>query len=243
MSYRPSQPHGWPALIAGEPVGVTIGGHVTAKDFSHAGRSYRIELVRFGRTGTDPVPENSPTDPSIDFKATLAQAYGAHFSFRYLGRSGQRGLTVQSYSVYVNEPTDSSPLNYGADLYVVREPDLHPGDPALRATLRWIQVARARRTGGSLKNFVDSEGRANPFHPSGGITSINGRRVLNFAYAASESPAGPAGPPDDAVLSDQFVAEAFLVQDTGIQNSAGQEIIHVFSGFKYGWQVRELDHA
>jgi hypothetical protein len=236
MRYRPSQPHGWPPAIPGQSVGMTIGGHVTAKDFSYAGRTYRIELARFGRAGTDPVRENFPTDTGVDFEATLAQAYGAHFSFRYLGRPGRRGLAVQSYSVYVDEPTDGSPLTYGADLYVVGEPDLHPGDPAFRSTLRWIQVVRTQRAGGSPRNFVDSYGRANPFHPSGGITSINGRHVLNFVYGASESPAG-------AVLSDHYVAEAFLVQDTGIHTAAGQEIVHVFDGIKYGWKVGELDHA
>jgi hypothetical protein len=239
-SYRPSQPHGWPAVIAGQSVGVTIGGHVTSRDFTHGGRSYRIRLVPFGGSDTDAVSENFPTDSTIDFKAILAESYGAHYSFRYLGGVKQRKFAVQSYSVYVNEPTDASPLNYGADLYVVCEPDIHPGDPSVRATFRWIQVARSQDVAGSPKNFVDSKGRANPFYAAGGITSIYGRRVLNFAYGASVSPTGPDG---DAVVSDEFVAEAFLVQDTGIQDKAGKEIIHVFGGIKYGWQVCEVNHA
>jgi hypothetical protein len=235
MSYRPSQPHGWPAVIAGQSVGMTIGGHVTARDFTRGGRSYRIQLLPL-----DPVLENSPTDSTIDFKAILAQAYGAHYSFRYLGGLRLRRFAVQSYSVYVNEPTDSSPLDCGADMYVVCEPDSHPGDPTVHATLRWIQVVRSQRTAASPRNYVDSNGRANPFCASGGITSIYGRRVLNFAYGESVLPPGPE---DDAVLSDQFIAEAFLVQDTGIQDAAGREIIHVFGGVKYGWQVSEVDHA
>ena len=240
MSYRPCQPHGWPAIIAGQSVGMTIGGHVTSRDFTHGGRSYRIRLFPFGRLDTDPVYENFPTDSSLDFKAILARMYGAHYSFRYLGGRRQRKFAVQSYSVYVSEGTADSPLNYGADLYVVCEPDIHPGDPSVRATLRWIQVARSQGAAGPPKNFVDSNGRANPFYASGGITSIYGRRVLNFVYGASVSPAGPDG---DAVRPDQFVAEAFLVQDTGIQDAAGKEIIHVFGGIKYGWQVREVNHA
>lgn len=240
MSYRPSQPHGWPTAIAGQSVGLTIGGHVTAKDFNHSGRSYRIKLVSFGRSGTDAVPESFPADADIDFTAVLAESYGAHYAFRYLGKLGQRRFAVQSYSVYVNEATDAAPLNYGADLYVVCEPDIRPGDPSLSATLRWIQVARSQRAGGSPTSFVDSRGRANPFYPFGGITSINGRRVLNFAYGASESP----GLPDsDAIGAEQFQAEAFLVHDTGIHNAAGQEIINVFGGVKYGWQVSEVDDA
>ena len=237
MSYRPSQPHGWPAVIAGQSVGVTIGGHVTSRDFTHGGRSYRVQLCPFGRT--DPVYQNFPTDSTIDFKAILAQTYGAHYSFRYLGGLRRRTFAVQSYSVYVNEPSDASPLNYGADLYVVCEPDIHPGDPSVRATFRWIQVARSQ-SAGTPRNYVDSNGRANPFYASGGITSIYGRRVLNFAYGASVSPTGPDG---DAVLPEQFVAEAFLVQDTGIQDAAGKEIIDVFGGIKYGWQVCEVNHA
>jgi hypothetical protein len=240
MSYCPSQPHGWPVALAGQSVGATIGGHVTTKDFSHGGRSYRIQLFPFERAGTEAVPESFPADSSIDFKAVLARAYGAHYAFRYLGKVGQRRFTVESYSVYVDEATDVAPLSYGADLYVVCEPDIRPGDPSLGATLRWIQVARSQRAGGSPTSFVDSRGRANPFYPFGGITSINGRRVLNFAYTASDSP----GPGDgDAIGSEQFRAEAFLVQDTGIHNAAGQEIINVFGGVKYGWQVSEVDDA
>jgi hypothetical protein len=240
MSYRPSQPHGWPAVIAGQSVGVTIGGHVTSRDFTHGGRSYRVELCPFGRSDTDPGYENFPNDSTIDFKAILGQAYGTHYSFRYLGGFRQRKFAVQSYSVHVSESTDASPLNYGADLYVVCEPDIHPGDPSVRSTLRWIQVVRSQDEAEPPKNFVDSIGRANPFYASGGITSIYGRRVLNFAYGASVS---PAGPDDNAVLSAQFAAEAFLVQDTGIQDVAGKEIIHVFGGIKYGWQVCEASHA
>jgi hypothetical protein len=69
-NYQPSQPHGWPAAGPDQEVGTTIGGHTPAKDFTYNGRSYRIGLLPFGQPGDspDPVYENVPTDPTINFK-------------------------------------------------------------------------------------------------------------------------------------------------------------------------------
>ncbi|MGW6195518.1 hypothetical protein ACWF0M_05160 [Kribbella sp. NPDC055110] len=210
MSYRPSQPHGWPAQVADQPIGTTIGGHVTSKDFSHGGRSHRIRLLP-----DDPIHRRMP---GADFTKTVQAAYGDHYAFRYL--AGQRRLDVQSYSVYAREQADGAPLSYGADLYVV----------TAGTNLRWIQLAK---TDGEW--FVDSMNRANPFYLFGGATSIYGTRVQNLAYGAAMTVSA-----DRAVPNERFTAEAFLVQDTRRPDAAGKEIIHVFNGITYGWEVGDV---
>ena len=239
MNYRPSQPHGWPAAGPDQGVGVTTGGHITSQNFTHNGRRYRIRLIPFDQPTDSPNPiyEDVPVDATTRFRRTLADALGAYYSFHYVGGLHGRGeFDVQSYSVHAVEQTEASPLRYGADLYVVYNPYPGRGEPAIHPALRWIQVARSLGTAGPSESTVDDGGRANPFYVSGGLTSIDGKRVFNFYYGAETAPL-PSG---DAVLSDQFIAEAFLVRDTGIKDAAGRAIITVFGGIKYGWQVREV---
>jgi len=38
----------------------------------------------------------------------------------------------------------------------------------------------------------------------------------------------------------RFMAEAFLVQDTGTKNAAGKDVVNIFGGIKWGWQVQEV---
>ncbi|MBT2231244.1 hypothetical protein [Nonomuraea sp. NEAU-A123] len=227
LNYQKSQPHGWPAK-PGQEVGATLGGHTAAKDFAYNEKSYRISLLPFGQTGDSPHPiyEDVPADPAIDFKRTLAKAFGTYYSFNYAG--GFRGgheFEVQSYSVYADQ--DGSPdLSYGADLYIACDPDLRQG------TLRWIQVVRRIGTTGSSESQVDNIGRPNPFYKYGGRTSVYGDQVFNFTCGVL---------PDMAsVLSDvQFMAEAFLVRDTGTRGAGGKAVVNIFGGIKYGWQVQE----
>jgi hypothetical protein len=240
-NYRPSQPHGWPASGPDEPVGVTIGGHTTATDFTYNGRSYRIGLLPFGQPGDspDPVYEDTPTDATVNYKQTLTSAFGASYSFRYLGGFPGRGeFNVQSYTVFVTEPTQTSPLLYGADLYVVYDPDERRGDPPIRTTLRWIQVARSSAVPGVPTSFVDNVGRANPFSVTGGVTSVYGTRTFSFAYSVTVPLFPGAG--GHTVLSDQFLAEIFLVRDTGLKDETGKDVINVYGGLKYGWQVQAV---
>src|SRR5215510_7854469 len=80
------------------------------------------------------------------------------------------------------------------------------------------------------------------------------RPTATSAQARSTSPAGsprstatsrsrsltyltPAEPRGNATLSDHFLAEIFLAQDTGIKDAAGKDIVNVFGGLKHGWQV------
>ena len=37
-----------------------------------------------------------------------------------------------------------------------------------------------------------------------------------------------------------FRAEMFLAQDTGKRNAAGKDIINIFAGVKWGWQIHNL---
>src|SRR5882757_3526363 len=236
LNYRPSQPHAW-----GDPdpsSANTIGGHTTSRDFTFGDRSYRIDLLESGDS-RDPVYEDVPGDASIDFRETLDAAFGAYYSFRYAaGFPGRNEFNVQSYSVFVRPATETTPLLYGADLYVVYNSDKRAGDPVPHSALRWIQVVRL---GGSTvppgleSPFVDNAGRANPFSMLGGYTSINGSRVFSVNYAAVRPVmAGPAG-----ALSDQFTAELFLAQDTGAKDATGKDVVTIFGGIKYGWQLGE----
>jgi hypothetical protein len=76
LNYRPVQPHGWPPA-GPEPVAATIGGHTSAKDFTHNGRSYRVGLLPFGQPGDaqDPVYEAVPADSTVNFKQTLTGGF------------------------------------------------------------------------------------------------------------------------------------------------------------------------
>jgi hypothetical protein len=238
LNYRPSQPHAW-----GDPdpsSAMTIGGHTTAQDFTLGSKSYRIDLLQSGDS-RDPVYEDFPADATLNFRKTLDTAFGVYYSFRYAGGfRGRNEFNVQSHSVVVRPATETTPLLYGADLYVVYNPDTRAGDPVAHSTLRWIQVVKL---GGSAvppgleSPFVDNGRSANPFYAFGGYTAINGNRVFTVDYA-SVRPA-MAMPGDVAVLSDQFTAEVFLAQDTGTKDSAGKDVVNIFGGIKYGWQVRE----
>jgi hypothetical protein len=229
--YRSSQQTGW-----GQEYTPTIGGHTASADFTFRGTGYRVSLLPSGQPGDspDPVYEAIPADPTVSFRETLAAAWGSYYSFRYQG--GFRGhdeLTVTSYSAFADESSPDSPgLSYGADLYLTYTP--HAGDPPVRGLMYWIQVINWPGGTGSPGSAVDNGGHANPFYgPAGGLTSINGNQVFSF-YDISQDDAitGQA-----ATVPDQFTAEVFLAQDTGVKDTAGKDIVNIFGGVKWGWQA------
>jgi hypothetical protein len=191
-----------PGQPHGWPGRATVGGHVSAGAFDHNGRSYRVSLAAAEYAAA----------PSVGFVRTVEDAFGGFYTFRYGG--GLPAFRVQSYSVV------TSPSSYGAELYVVHEDG---PDPAL--ALRWIQVVR---TPG--RSFVDNGGRANPFLPTGGPTSVHGERLLNLYTVTEIIP-----PPDAPDLSGDYAAEVFLAHDTGAGDPCP---VVVTGGIRYGWQVR-----
>jgi hypothetical protein len=251
FDYRPSQPTGWsptlqPALGSAETVGTTIGGHTSSLNFSFNSKNYKISVLSLGqpRDSPDPVYESMPTDATVNFSQTLADRFGAHYSFDYLGGfKGKGEFSVQSYSVFVQEPTAADPaLLYGLDMYFVYNPDLRAGDPGIHDSLQFIQVVNWLPPNGSQQpiSYVDDSGRANPFYSIGGLTSINGGQAFNFVDAPHSGEMG-RGPGGNGTLSTYpFTAEVFLVQDTGVKDAAGKDIIKVFGGIKYGWQVQSV---
>lgn len=181
----------------GWPGGSTAGGHRSAGSFVHNGRQYRAEL--------DPLVYAAA--PSVDFVHLVEAAFGVRYGFRYAGGLPADGsFRVRSYSVTPN----------GAELYVV-----YDGDPDPARALRWIQVVRPS-TGPA---FVDNGGRANPFLPTGGPTSVDGRRLVNLYSTASLPGAGAC------------VVEVFLVHDTGVLDRSGYDTVVVTGGLRYGWRV------
>jgi hypothetical protein len=191
-----------PSQPHGWPGAATVGFHVADQSFDHNGRSYRIALTRAEYAAA----------PSVGFVRTVEDAFGARYTFRYGG--ALPAFRVQSYSVF------ASAASYGADLYVI-----HEGGPDPGRSLRWIQVVRT-----SGRSFVDNGGRANPFLPTGGPTSVRGERLVNL-YTRTEI-APPAGAPD---LSGGYAAEVFLAHDTGAGDPCP---VVVTGGIRYGWEVR-----
>jgi hypothetical protein len=142
--------------------------------------------------------------PTAEFVRTVEAAFGTRYAFRYAGGlPAGGGFRVRSFSV------DGSRL----DLYVV-----YDGDPDPAVTLRWIHVS---------DGVVDNGGRANPFVPTGGPTSVDGRRLVNL-YST-------------AVVKETSTAEVFLVHDTGVRDHAGHDCVVVTGGLRYGWRVRAVE--
>jgi hypothetical protein len=116
--YEPSQATGWPA-----PYSPTVGGHTSCVQVSYGHKTYRISLLSFGQAGSSPNPiyEAVPKDPDVAFKKTLAQEYGRHYTFRYLGGlpSGAT-FVIDSYGVRLYRRAHG--LVWGSDLYAIYEP-------------------------------------------------------------------------------------------------------------------------
>jgi hypothetical protein len=229
LDYRPSQWTGW-------EWGKTIGGHRPSGVFKLAGRHYRIGLLAFDQRGDspDPVYEPEPADSIIEFKRTLERKFGSWYSFRYRGGlTGRNEFRVQCYSVFA-EPKQ---LSFGAQLYLTYEPDAQALDPPAEAQLRWIQVTHWRGAGSpSPTSYVDDAACPNPFFISGGLISIHGTRVFNFDNPVTAQPSQG----QDGRLSARYVAETFLARDTASKDAAGKDVIEIFAGLKYGWQLQEV---
>jgi hypothetical protein len=213
--HRPGGPTGWPGASS-----TTVGGHVTAVEVVHGGRTWRVGLLPHDRPGDPFAPryEDRPTDADVDFAAVLERECGKHYAFRYRGGfPGDATLLVRSHSVFVALDADATRL--GADLHLVYEPDPRHGDPPADDAAHWIQVARFDGVTG-----VDRAGRANPFHPCGGRTSVDGVPVVNLQAVVAAAPG-----------THRYTAEAFLVRDTGRRDAAGRGIVDVFGGVRWGW--------
>jgi hypothetical protein len=232
LDYQPSQQTGWGAGYT-----PTIGGHTASADFSFGGVDYTVSLLPFGQQGDSPNPvyEDVPADPVVNFEQTLADAWGSYYTFRYLnGFAGIGELSVLSYSVSVDEPTaDSSALSYGADCYVTYCPG--GGDPEIQDRMFWIEVINWPGGTGSAASSVASGGRANPFYAAGGLTSISGRQVVSF-YDIPQDSLMPGQP---ATVADSFTAETFVAQDTGTKDASGKEVVNLYGGIKWGWQAQQ----
>jgi hypothetical protein len=77
--------------------------------------------------------------------------------------------------------------------------------------------------------------RANPFYgEGGGLTSIDGNQSVSFSDFVRQATAQESVPPS------LFMAETFLVQDTRKKDAAGKDIVNVFGGIKWSWQLQSL---
>jgi hypothetical protein len=236
-AYEASQPTGWqPTDLVngsdGPAVGVTVGGHTASRNFIFQGRPYWVSLRGFqpGAAAPDPEYLETPGDYAVGYRTVLENAFGRWYSFRYQGGLPETGwFGVESYSVFLREPSDSSPaLVYGANLYFVYH---HPA-AGEDGSWRFIQVASM--TGGPQPStVVDNAQQANPFYIWGGRTSVYGRPLVSF----NDTPQVGGGVDGGLTPSERFVAETFLVRDTGRRDAAGKDVVDVFGGIRYGWQV------
>jgi hypothetical protein len=235
LDYRPSQVTGWSPPSASP----TLGGHIGRSDFSWHGKTYRVSLLPFGQAGhaPDPVYEGHPVDTTVKFKQTLARKWGAYYTFRYLGGlpSGAR-FAIESYGAFHGQPPvpRQAGMLVGADLYAVYHPGHGPGNPAVNNDLQFIQVVYYQIGTNRGDNLVDTD-RANPFYgEGGGLTSIDGNQSISFSDFVREGFNGKNLPPN------LFVAETFLAQDTRTKDPAGKDIVKIFGGIKWGWQMRTV---
>jgi hypothetical protein len=236
LDYKPSQVTGW-----SPPYSPTHGGYAAAADFTQHGKSYRISLVPFGQKGSNPQPlyESVPTDPVIKFKETLNKEWGKYYTFRYQGGLPSGAwFTVESYGARASaSPNKHQPeIGFGADLYAVYHPGAHRGGTTVNSDLQFIQMLYFQiGPGVGTGDNEDDTARANPFAgEGGGLTSINGNESVSFFDSPSQINKKDPLPPY------LFMAETFLVQDTRTKDKAGKDIVNVFGGVKWGWQMKRL---
>jgi hypothetical protein len=228
--YQPSQATGWPA-----PYSPTVGGHESCVQASYGHKTYRISLLPFGQAGSSPNPvyEALPKDPDVAFNKTLAQQFGRHYTFRYLGGL-PRGATfvVESYGVRLYRQAKG--LVWGSDLYAIYQPSTT--GPAINNDLQFIQVYSTRYPSAGAGSRVDVPGFASqaPYYGQGaGLTTINGHQIVNFydpgpGVLFPVSPRGGVGPQVDRI-------ETFLARDTGRTNAAGKKIVDIYGGIEWGF--------
>ncbi len=210
---------------------------------SYGHETYRISLLSFGQPGSSPNPvyEAVPEDRDIAFKKTLAQEFGGHYTFRYLGGlPGGAKFVIESYGVRLYARTKG--LVWGADLYAIYKPG--KTGPAVNSDLQFIQVYSTRYpSSGGAGSRVDAAGgfyaRAPYYGEGAGLTSINGHQIVNFydpgpGVPVPASPHGGMGPQVDRI-------ETFLAKDTGRRNAAGMKIVDIYGGIKWGFAFKTVE--
>ena len=117
-------------------------------------------LGRIDSVGRQSQPTGWPGTPGVTFNETIGGHKVAE-DFTFNGKP-HRINDVQSYSVFVDEPTATSPgMSFGGDMYVVYHPDRRRGDPLADDSPHWIQVVRQVNDAVSPGSIVDNIWRAN----------------------------------------------------------------------------------
>ena len=184
-----------------------------------------------------PVYEAVPGDATVKFKHTLAKKWGPYYTFRYQGGL-DRGctFTVESYGAFHGKPPNPRQpgVTVGADLYAVYHPASSPSRPTVSSDPQFIQVVYFQIGTGHGDNLVNTD-RANPFYgEGGGLTSINGNQSVSFSDFVRQGFDEEDSPPIF------FIAETFLSQDTRTKDASGKDIVNIFGGIKWGWQMQAV---
>jgi hypothetical protein len=244
FNYQASQWTGY--MTAGGDKINTLGDHTSPLPFTDGtndGKMFQISLLPFGQAAArpDPVYENTPGNPTIDYVNVLNNTFGLKYEFSYIGFTGQNDLNIQSYSV-----TAVNGGLVGGDLYMVYNPGR--GDPPLTEDLHWIQVLWTNwklppgmaSQPGVVDNKVDIvAGQLTPFYNENGTAgkvTINGATVFNFYDIPRRRSSLLANYNGSYPLL--WMAEDFLALDTHIIDPmTRQDMIFIYGGIEYGWQV------
>jgi hypothetical protein len=136
----------------------------------------------------------------------------------------------------VTASASSSSVGVGGDVYLVYQPG-PDRRPPIDDQLRFIQVvcSSSGGAGSALVSTVDNNERANPFYgEGGGVISLNGNVSLSFYDRPGH---GMAGKGAVSLAPWSWMAEVFLAQDTGVEDAAGKDIVNIFGGVTWGWQM------
>ena len=83
--------------------------------------------------------------------------------------------------------------------------------------------------GTSRRSSSPTEGRATAVSPRS--TALKIVNFSDFIHIATDATILP---------SNRLVAETFLVQDTGKKNASGKDVVDIFGGVKWGWQLQPV---
>jgi hypothetical protein len=168
--------------------------------------------------------------------------FGTNFSYidnnQFAGatNNGTPELSVRSYSTFA-----TSGAGVGADFYITYTPQVGTNDP--RTGLHWLQIINTnwyydptvkKSFPGRQAEYVDvTPGSAAPFYDAGnppgdaGTNYLFDRPTRNSRLLATYTGALPL----------TWQADLFLVQDTGMKDANNKEIIKIWDGVEYGFQI------
>jgi hypothetical protein len=166
-------------------------------------------------------------------KDDFGHQFGNTYSLVYVPFTGMNELTVKSYSTFA---TTGGPV--GADMYVSYT-QTDKKDPAAN-TIQWLQVLKdnwsiVTGTGqpGVNETLVDvTMASKSPFYNDSYDANIGSTYLFDRPGRLSTDLATYNG-----AFPLTWTAQTFAVVDTKMNDMNGKDVIDVYGGFQWGWQV------